>query len=1479
MANTEGISDENLAKLLTININDEHLRQTQSAKHSKHEQTRTKETHPKRVKMPKGMIERQRMMDEFDNSGEINFQPSAKVIRSSNRNRVAPIVKSAKGTRTSNNNKGKAIHPGSSINHGTQNNGTGGYDDEGQVELDAKEENQAEAENGTSKTPVPPPPPVLRSEPIKERKIDQRPMEPQDATKKISKFKLRQQQQKASNSTNTGFPSFDIPVGALTRKGKLRTERDNGTSTGTGNENGGPSRFKSTRSSTSSNTSIPEKNRDGVVLGTNTNTNSTTNTNTDSSEADKMVAGMSQAEIQQNIAEIESMLSAETIQFLKKRHEGKKQSQKRDEVTEAKVSPLQEDVAKAEVSHVHAAIAMDASTMDAIIAAKDAAAADEHGQGIEEDANESELEFASKLLRSTAMRQRILGAKNMCELLDARMKSVRGSDSAEDSAEYPDLLPVALRCILDTPSPLKHLQLISYTIRSIYNLMLLFVHPSHRIQSKSLRGRGDDADIIFQQEFMHDAVPVPSASGLYSKEGGVQMDKSSLGDGCYATNASAESAASDAKSFYSDPAWNMLSKMRIIPCLSHILLAHARITCQSKGEGSTLLSVETVSSVCGILAMLSLRSPGAAVAISQHQDLLPSLISLTLEPGMGKNETGFVVDASLAFPVIYLSCIICRQSKTAAKSLERMVERVAYITATDAVHHDEYRLQQWCMILWRTMLRYGLGLRYLSTILPLSVPRLASESNSNSSDEFSLGAEYLSAYSVICECVKIATMHKGFLADPDKSILSSSDRETLAMSGMWFSSHAQNCADDIIKDAGIGSDIAMAKYMKQTSAKLRFLSSYFDASSPSDIMGTIPRSKSIAFVPLISLETFLAVLHSIVDSQVLAKALDKVVTLDENSYSMMNEASACSLIESFFSCVRILSDKLDTMLESKEEGKVSSNIETEVGLLVRKIFQVSIVVLETVQPESENTCQLPRMSWVNRAWCALGIFLSNSCSSHITPTPVSSDTIQPLIQSFVLRLIGRLQRGEESRAALLFSQDTIFTCGFSEEDHEMPNAYLVQDVMMRELCSTARAQSQLDHSFKLDGRPGLTAAGKGHFALESLRIETDFKDQSAKSKEVDSEMNSLILPLGLDWIWKLLSSTIVTDGNRSGSQSGDSLSKATRIINSAIQFIVYIEMGNLPYARLVQVGAKMYFLLNACFNPEIVISNKMFETLFLQAFSIYYQKFLEEEAQNAKHFIAACYKHSSNMKKFDVDSAEDYDKVMDLFFNVDGIKDDSGLSSKHLKAIDDFVEDLTGSFIDFGAQYELFVHAVRFLLLPGMPVRLRIRVLDKLKDLLHLLTTVAESTEASGIQLRTKLTQYFIGGLPLIDDSSRDNGVFLDTLSRILKTSNLHLVERQDGFFYFFAIGCLARNLASNSIRCDCGVKAMRHRLKGLDKNIWNNIVFGAHECIRKKCASSEELADIITHVCSEEFAVSMANDDFDIVVNQLRELHLNANK
>lgn len=1541
MANTEGISDEDLAKLLTVNLDDHRHRQPTAAQqrdasHPKSEhndsaiRTRTSKAN---MKIPRGMLERQIMMDEFDATGEINFQPSAKVIRSSNRNRVAPVVVKCSSSRGDkggihNNKKGdtgaptRVTHDTSKFDGGEVIGGKGTVrfdDDAGQKknhQNSVRDEEDQIAMSQDQVSAAPTPPPVLRSEGIQERKVRIRPTQNgQDGinstigdVKKVSRFKLRQQNQNqngvmgenptskstrtaSSNAAISGFPSFDIPVGALTRKGKLNSNSNAKTSTTT-RKAGKQSLFKSSLSSSTTNTSMP---------GANVQHKITKNgTNDENSEADQMLANMSQSEIQKSVAEIESMLSAETIQFLKSRRKSKNKvdvhgkSNDGDEqvgveqVSNQKDQMVTKSVEKEKTSspamNNHTPL-QDAKAMDAMVIAKveEEEKVNELKNDHGNDLNESELESASKLLRSTAMRQRILGAKNMCELLDERVQQDLDNhrESREDSSEYPDLLPVALRCILDTPAPHKHPQLLSYTLRCVYNLLLLFVHPCHRVPLKSLSGRGDDVEIIYQQEFMQDAVLTSTASELYSKQKGVKLDaKSDLGEGCYATNASAESAASDAKSFYSDPAWILLSKMRIIPCLSHLLLSHARINRQSKEEFSTLLSVEAVTSICGILGMLSLRSPGAAVAIVQHKDLMSSLVSLTLEPGLGTNNSGFVVDPGLAFPVVYICCLISRQSRSAAKSLEPVVEQVVYITATDAAYDEEYRLQQWCIILWRTMLRYGIGLSYLSTILPLSVPRLASDSSDQSSgksiDKFSLGPEYLSAYSAICECVIIATMHKGFRANPNETILSESDRETIVMSGMWLSSHARNCADDLVRDAGVGvgSDIALVRYFKQTSAKLRFLSSFFDASSPSDIMGTNPKSADIAFVPLISMETFLAVLNNIVDSQILAKALDTVVASGTSQNVLTREATACSVIESFFSCLRILSGKLDKIMDSREEGKVSSNMQIEIGLLLQSVFQISRNALDTLHLKPNHPDKLPRNNWINRAYCSIGLFLSSSYSSIMSDLD-SSDAALPLIQSFVLQLLGKLQQGEESFAAQFFSQDIIFTCKSSEENYDLPDAFLVQDAMMRELCTTAKAQSQLDHSFKLRGRPGLTAAGIGHFALESLRSQSDYKHQKEKSEEGEIELNSLLLPMGPDWIWKLLSSTVVPNGNINGDESKEDLLRATMVLNTTMNFILYVEKTNLLFATMIPAGAKMYFLLNSCFNPELVISNVMFEILFLKVFMHYRRGFVADQYQSAKDFIAACYKHSIHVKRSSLDNAEDYNKMMDLFFNnAERTKD--GLSSKHLKAIDDFIEDFTNSFIDFGAQYELFVHAVRILLLPGMPVRMRTRFLDNLKDLLHLLTTSNESPEGQSSGLRDVLSEYFMGGLPMIDGSPRDDGVFLDSLSTILKTCNFNLAERRDGFFYFYAIGCLSRNLASNAVRCDCGVKAMKRRLKGLDENIWADITMSAYECIGKKCGTSKELAAITIKACKQtpSLSMSMGNVNFDNTVDKLRQLN-----
>ena len=1478
MANTEGISDENLAKLLSININD-HKNEARRIVEKKQGDmgvgvgvgAAAAATKSRRV--PRGMLERQRMMDEFENSEEGTFQPSAKVIRTSNKR--APTIKSANGKGES---RGRGRGSGGTLNRDNSGRGERPNANANANASSIVSENQQTA-NPTKKAKKEkesvkksPPPPVL-SESILERKI-----KPNisagagaPANKKVSKFKLRQQQQqqqqaekkeisgtRTNNDKSTelgnGFPSFDIPVGALTRKGKIRI--GNNSFNNDRNVNGTPTCTASQISNASRNASKSDSNVLVHEIGT-----AAAATPTD---ADKMLANMSDAEIQENVEEIEGMLSPETVQFLKKRHLNKKKEVAVTVTVTGKVQFTDEtkNTGEANIPEKEKSTDDVSAILNNIISP--AAIMDDEGE------EESEIETASKLLRSTSPRQRILGAKNMCKLLEARVESQRSSTSSADSSQYPHLLPVALRCILDTPSPHKHPQLISYSMRCIYNLVLLFVPPCHRIHSKSLEGNGNDPNIIFQQDFMCDAVPIPSASELYSKEG-LQLEKSSMGDGCYATNASAESADADAKSFYSDPAWILLSKMRIIPCLSHILSAHARIANQSKDTNSLLLSSETVTSICGILSTLCLRSPGAAVAVAQHQSLLPSITSLTLEPGSDRNERNFVVNTKLAFPTIYLCCVICRQSRSAAKSLESLMERVVYIIASKSDCVEEHRLQQWCIIFWRTLLRYGLALDYVPTILPLSVRCLACDSNANKSDEFSLGVEYLSAFSVICECVKIATMHKGFQAEVDKNVLRDSDRESLGMSGVWLSSHAQNCADDMI---GFGADLA--RNMKLTSAKLRFLSLYFDVSSPSDIMGSVDRSENLAFVPLISLETFIAVLNSMIDSQVLLKALEKVQSNEHEPItddSIVDEATAFSLIENFFSCFRILVDKMDKMMESRGEEKINSDIELEVSLLIQKSFAVAITLMNGLQRNPDES-QLSRLKWTNKACCALGIFLSTSVSAQDSPDAA----VLPLIQSFVLRLIGELQRGEESNAVLLFSQD-IFFITESEQVNEKPqNAYLVQDVMTRELCSTALAQSQLDHSFKLHGRPGLTVKGKGHFTLESLRMQTDFKGSPSKSQEANSEPEAHILPLGLNWFWSLLSSSFAIDGTLSRNKQEKSLSNAIQIVSSTVRFALYIEKCNMPYAKMASTGAKVYFLLNACLNTERIISNESFEALFLQLFSQYQQKILEEGSQYAKAFVTACYKHSSQTKRHHADSAEDYDKMMNLFFNGGGAANEkAGLSSKHLKAIDDFVEDLTNSFIDFGAQYELFVRAIRFLLMPEMPVRVRIRVLDKLKDLLHLLTTESESEDVSGMQLKNILAQFYIGGLPEFDNSSRDDGAFLDALSRIIKTSHFSLVQRQNGFFYYLTIGCLARNLASNAIRCECGVKAMERRLKGVNTQIWRDIVNTANDCVRKQCDNSDELASIVILVCNNNESIDAApavSDDFECAVNKLRELH-----
>mmetsp|Transcript_16836 Transcript_16836/g.19251 ORF Transcript_16836/g.19251 Transcript_16836/m.19251 type:complete len:272 (+) Transcript_16836:34-849(+) len=218
MANTEGMSDETMASIFSLDADGTVGKSSSGNKVSSIPVGGV-------PRIPRGFVERQRMMDEFEMGGQV--KPSATVIRSSKK--IAPTVNYQTSMNASANtnarNKTKKVS----------------FD---QIHKSKNEVEEVPIENKSSKNlPVA----ALISKSIRER-----PLVIQSASnnnnqsnvpKKMSRFKMRQtgkndvnNSDKESNSNDenkrkndksidtpihkTGFPSFDIPVGALTRKGR-----------------------------------------------------------------------------------------------------------------------------------------------------------------------------------------------------------------------------------------------------------------------------------------------------------------------------------------------------------------------------------------------------------------------------------------------------------------------------------------------------------------------------------------------------------------------------------------------------------------------------------------------------------------------------------------------------------------------------------------------------------------------------------------------------------------------------------------------------------------------------------------------------------------------------------------------------------------------------------------------------------------------------------------------------------------------------------------------------------------------------------------------------------------------------------------------------------------------------------------------------------------------------------------------------------
>jgi hypothetical protein len=464
-----------------------------------------------------------------------------------------------------------------------------------------------------------------------------------------------------------------------------------------------------------------------------------------------------------------------------------------------------------------------------------------------------------------------------------------------------------------------------------------------------------------------------------------------------------------------------------------------------------------------------------------------------------------------------------------------------------------------------------------------------------------------------------------------------------------------------------------------------------------------------------------------------------------------------------------------------------------------------------------------------------------------------------MIQSMAIQLLGKFQAGQESTAALLLSQDLVFTVFDANKICTVSST--IQNVMLNQLCSSPSCQHQLDHSFKLNGRRGMWSNGKGHFEIESLRSEVDQMNTGS------SDTDQIQLPFGEDWVWNILSSQASVINNKD-----ESFEIFTQMMIETIQFLHYAETAGMEFTKGMSAGSKIYFLLNCVLSPEAVLRHEQFQSVFMKLLNVYSEEFLLDEKSCGKDFIITCYRHSKHFVEKTKDKSEEkFNQILELFFGDKHMStNELSLSSKDLKAVDEFVTDICNAFTEFGAQYDFFIQAIRMLLMRGMSFRVRNGVLSNLKDVLHLLTTQFEVSDETNLSLLASIEPCLLGGHRVVDNSPREHAAYIDTLINGLAMKNVANVQRRD-FFYLLGVASITRELAAFAIKCECGTTSLKRKLAKLDRSIWTDISRSAVECDKLKCADPSALARVTVTCCLSSGNDNEIYKDYDSVVENIR--------
>lgn len=1135
-----------------------------------------------------------------------------------------------------------------------------------------------------------------------------------------------------------------------------------------------------------------------------------------SKDAQSMLEGMSMVEIRERQQELQSSLSPDLRAFLA--------SRKQKTMTKAADSEtLNEHPAQLTASSINESLCVDEQEKERISQVLSSIRTHEELDRVYEAemgdlafegnsmGQKDEFQLACDLLRSSVPRQVLWATKVIYEKLHEQKLLLDMCSSMSSHGvkwQYPSLLPVSIRCVLDSPfiaRPSGQI-LCTLVLQSLYALMQLRAHPDHFID---VTGTQQTCSTIYQMHFMNDAVPTPRLSSCYTS---VLAQQVSAGEGspapavAYATASSSTSAQSDAESFNRDPMWTMLSKMRIIPRIAHLL------------EPNKLpygLPNEALVAVCGILAMLAQRSPGAATAIVQHKTLLKCVLRSTLNCYLDGS------DSDLGLAAVTLLCTLARQSRIVAECLD-VNNILLCVLARDATDDTALQIQRWTLILWRTLLRYGMGLSTLQSMLSLAAP-----STTLGYSRWSIAPEYFSAFACVCDIVRTYNRDRQL-----KNITVTEETAAiLSQAGVWLSSFFRHAVRHFSSPPNVDDCSLSVEEIRTRASCGDFVQAYqlmyeeCGASQEGEAkVEDISQSDELLLLQAVS---------SAMDNDDFRDALK--VSLSSTFFAgsgtvAVDEASACAYVRSV--CLLVRSITSSSTSDSNTEESACDLLRLKLARVVHEVLN------EIASDKGRGRLQVvgdthdyrrARIGWQNQALSSLLSVMEGSVDTCVRRT-------------CAIMLVGRLEYGEEALAAILFSHDDFF---LSKRDVTMtsPTTSPLSTCIVRELC---RSAVQLDHSFKLIGGSGIDSVGVGPFGLQTLLSEAEGTSGTADS----------LLPMGPLWLWQLLCGSVSSEAHGSV--------EAVQVLCTALSLILELEsMDDKSYnvASSLPAGAKLYYVMNICLYPDAIVGDDK-----LQEFAGTLTDIYAKDGNIGSEFIKTCEVHSSTKQSRSYRS----DNLSDTAENdLKKLLDPTSQGS--MRCVEDFVADLCEAFSERGAQHLFYAKCIRILLLPSFPTKIRCNALQRLSGLLHLLTL-------QGDDIRELLSLYMPFGHPSVDGSAHDSPELLDTLAMITKKHN----SRDDlGLLSLLATGLLARSLAVSIENEDSRLFGRKKRLEQLDRQRLREVLKAAAyfqassrkaDDLVEACLHSSSDSDIADNSLPVEVTAD-GNLNWDIIVTWLRGL------